>query len=170
MLLIIKVLSGNVGIFAGHPDPLMVLQQFPGFPGTADAHAAFSKAQIQHLVDVAVLLQDRVPAHHADICGTVFHIGGHVRPLCQEKTELQFLIHKNQFSGVLIFHLLAGDSDLLKQLQGLSGQPPFPQSKCQISLVAHTILPHIYLKDIQPYLFADTPAVPAVSFKCPQCP
>ena len=76
MLFIIEILSGDIGVFAGYPDPLMVFQQLSGGSRTADTHLAFAEAKVQHFVNIPVFFQNGVLADHADISSTILYIGG----------------------------------------------------------------------------------------------
>ena len=75
-------------------------QLLPGRFRSADAHTAFSKAQIQHLVHLPALFHQGVLADHADVRRTVLHISGDVRTLGQEEFETQLLIYEDQLPAV----------------------------------------------------------------------
>ena len=79
MLFIIKIVLGDIGIFAGDPYHLVVLQKLSGSGRSADAHPAFAVTKIEHLIDAPVFLHDCVFANHADVRSAILHIGRHIR-------------------------------------------------------------------------------------------
>ena len=129
----------------------MVLQQLSRFCGAADAHPAFSEAQIQYLIDPSAFLQQGILSHHADVRRAVFHIGGNVRALGQEKTQLLLLIHENQFPGAFILHFLTGQADAFQKGKGFVRKPSLGEGKGQISLLFHFYL--VFRRRQAPSLF-----------------
>ena len=141
MLFVEEIVLGNMRILAGHTDALVVLQQLSCSGRSADTHSALSEAKVQDLIHISVLLQNGIPANHADVGSTVLYVGGHIRSFCKKKPKLQFFIGKYQLSGILVLHLLTGDADGFQKLQCLIGKTPLAQGKRQISVFAHLLPP-----------------------------
>ena len=89
--------------------------------------------KIQNFIQFPLFFQDGIFAYDTDISCTVFDISRHIRSFCKKETQFQLFIDKDQFSGIFILHLLAGDPNFLKQLQCFLCEPSFSQCKCQIS-------------------------------------
>ena len=132
MLAVIKIFLGNIGILGGDADHLVVLEKFPCLGRARHAHPALSESQIQDLMAAALFLQDDIRSHDPDIRRTVFHIGGNIRSLGQEKAKLLLLVGKNQLAGLFVLEFFAKKSGLLKKFHGLSGQTSLGEGDCQI--------------------------------------
>ena len=144
MLFIIKVIFRDARVFRRHADQLMMKQTLSGVFRPADTHPALPESKIEHLVNISALLQDRIPAGHSDIRGSVLHIGGYVRTFGEEKTESELLIDKNQLSCAFVFHLLTGDPGFLKHFECLFRKTPFSQRKGEIPPFFHNKTPFCF--------------------------
>ena len=120
-------------ILGCHADLLLMFQKFCRRLWSADTHPAFSESKIQNFIQFPLFFQDGIFAYDTDISRTVFDISRHIRSFCKKETQFQLFIDKDQFSGIFILHLLAGDPNFLKQLQCFLCEPSFSQCKCQIS-------------------------------------
>ena len=87
-------------VFCGDAQ-MRLAQFFPLFREARQTQAALFKAEVEHLVQFGVRLQQSIFADDADIRHAVLDVGGHIGGLDEEKAELLIRRLQNQLARLL---------------------------------------------------------------------
>ena len=130
--LLLKEAAGHIGILGGDAARLVgAIKVGPLLYRQGKAAAA--EAQIQHLIEGAPLLQDRILAHHTQIAHPVLHIGNDVRRFGQHRVQ-RIIGQGVDQTAAGIFDGRTVQAHPFQQLHRLVLEAPLGQGNAQSSL------------------------------------